>query len=51
MAYIHSLQPQIIHRDLTTQNILLDGRGEAKIADFGISRFKKELGDQQVLLS
>lgn len=50
MAYMHALKPQIIHRDLTTQNILLTGRGEAKIADFGISRFKKELGDQQMTL-
>ncbi|EGC31480.1 hypothetical protein DICPUDRAFT_99201 [Dictyostelium purpureum] len=46
MNYLHSLKPQIIHRDLTSQNILIDKNGVAKIADLGISRFKNELGDK-----
>lgn len=37
LAYLH---PCVIHRDLKPQNVLLDRHGRAKIADFGISRFK-----------
>eukprot|EP01132_Coremiostelium_polycephalum_P005360 gene5360-6689_t len=46
MSYLHSLCPQIIHRDLTSQNILIDSTGSSKIADLGISRFKNEFGDK-----
>ncbi|KAH3731811.1 Serine/threonine-protein kinase STY46 [Pelomyxa schiedti] len=46
MKFLHSQSPQIIHRDLTSANILLDQNGTPKIADFGISRFKVEVGDQ-----
>ena len=37
LAYMH---PSVIHRDLKPQNILIDGLGRVKIADFGISRVK-----------
>lgn len=46
MAFLHSQTPQILHRDLTSANILLDNHNMPKIADFGISRFKLEIGDQ-----
>jgi serine/threonine protein kinase len=38
LEFLHSLTPQMIHRDLKTPNILLDEAGNAKVADFGTVR-------------
>ncbi|XP_051125324.1 phytosulfokine receptor 2-like [Andrographis paniculata] len=37
LAYLHK-EPNIIHRDIKTSNILLDEKFEAHLADFGLSR-------------
>ncbi|XP_068682525.1 uncharacterized protein [Montipora foliosa] len=38
LEYMHGLQSPIVHRDLATKNILLTINGNAKIADFGVSK-------------
>jgi serine/threonine-protein kinase TNNI3K len=35
MNYLHNLTQPVIHRDLNSQNILLEENGHAIVADFG----------------
>ncbi|OWZ11503.1 TKL protein kinase [Phytophthora megakarya] len=38
LAYMHSLNPKVVHRDLKSKNVLLNNEYEAKLSDFGVSR-------------
>jgi serine/threonine protein kinase len=42
MQYLHNMQPQVVHRDLKPQNVLLDLQGRAKVGHS--SRSKLALG-------
>ena len=38
LVYLHSMQPPVVHRDLTARNVLLTSSMVAKITDMGNSR-------------
>jgi serine/threonine protein kinase len=38
MRFLH--ESGVLHRDLTSRNVLVDGEGRCKIADFGLSTFR-----------
>uniref|UniRef100_A0A0D9UWI3 Protein kinase domain-containing protein n=1 Tax=Leersia perrieri TaxID=77586 RepID=A0A0D9UWI3_9ORYZ len=38
LNYLHNVDPPVVHRDVKTNNILLDEDYHVKVADFGLSR-------------
>jgi len=42
MAWLHGNRPILIHRDLKTANLLMDGNGRVKVCDFGLAEFKED---------
>lgn len=38
LLYLHNHSPQVIHRDLSVQNVLMTTEGQAKIADLGVAK-------------
>uniref|UniRef100_A0A7S1DAK1 Guanylate cyclase n=1 Tax=Cyclophora tenuis TaxID=216820 RepID=A0A7S1DAK1_CYCTE len=43
VRFLHAANPQVIHGDLKAQNVLVDSKFRAKVADFGLSQ-KKRVG-------
>jgi serine/threonine protein kinase len=37
LSYLHAQQPEIIHRDFTPENLMLDQVGQLKLIDFGVA--------------
>ena len=38
LCYLHTREEPVVHRDLTSKNVLLTSNFQAKIADFGVAR-------------
>lgn len=50
LEYLHTgCSPSFIHRDIKSSNILLSGKYEAKVADFGLTKLMGEAEDTKVL--
>ncbi|XP_044282778.1 receptor-interacting serine/threonine-protein kinase 3 isoform X2 [Varanus komodoensis] len=41
MNFLHNLSPPLLHLDLKPSNVLLDGELHIRVADFGLSKFKR----------
>ncbi|XP_052287638.1 MDIS1-interacting receptor like kinase 2-like isoform X5 [Citrus sinensis] len=42
LSYLHNdCFPPIVHRDISSKNVLLDFKNEARVSDFGIAKFLK----------
>ncbi|KAE8730343.1 Receptor-like protein kinase HSL1 [Hibiscus syriacus] len=45
LSYLHhDCVPPIVHRDVKSNNILLDGEFGARVADFGVAKFAERVG-------
>ncbi|KAF4371296.1 hypothetical protein F8388_023456 [Cannabis sativa] len=52
LSYIHhDCSPPIVHRDITTSNILLDQEMKASVSDFGIARLLNPNSSNQTVLA
>ena len=43
VAFLHQLNPPMVHRDLNDKNVMFTSKGVAKIGDFGQSKLKNDL--------
>jgi serine/threonine protein kinase len=42
VAYLHALDPPVVHRDLKSGNLLVDDEYNVKVADFGLARIRED---------
>lgn len=48
LSYLHGQTPAVIHRDIKPENIIISGRNDVKLIDFGIARdFRQETENEE----
>jgi len=50
LSHLHGSRPQVFHRDVKTQNILMDRNGTGKVADFGLALLAQPHQKQMAVL-
>lgn len=51
LAALEACDPPILHRDVKPSNVLIDGAGRARLADFGLSRRRPADGETEGVLT
>lgn len=51
LAYMHNLTPKLLHRDVKSRNVLLSADMDVKLCDFGISRRKYNMDEDDLNLT
>lgn len=48
MTYLHNMNPPMIHRDMKSNNLLVDEHRRVKVSDFGTAIVKEQMGTELV---
>ncbi|GMF22236.1 unnamed protein product [Phytophthora lilii] len=48
LVYVHSFDPPLVHRDLKSRNVLISADMNAKLTDFGTTRYRSKDGTMTV---
>ncbi|KAG7379177.1 hypothetical protein PHYPSEUDO_008901 [Phytophthora pseudosyringae] len=48
LVYVHSFDPPLVHRDLKSRNVLISAEMQAKLTDFGTTRYRSKDGTMTI---